>query len=207
MPITQERMLALIYAAADFEQAYEKFRQFTILQNQHVKAGRVSAETAIQLCADAVELHHFLVRPVESQLTIRQEAKHFTASKQRENARRAARQARQRRASGTPVLRQSTGLLDAYTEATAIRLTPAGGTAPRAAPSAALAISGSLKDDVDKFLAKIALDPRSHQPTAAAPPEALPAEDTTDSQAEGDLVERDISDDDLADLDILPEPS
>lgn len=83
MPITQNRMLALISAAQDFQQAWRKAQdQFDLITARN-QAGEITLEDAWNetglLMASQLQLEH----PIQSNVTIATEVKHFQHARSR----------------------------------------------------------------------------------------------------------------------------
>ena len=105
MPITQERMLALIYAASDFQQGYKTLAELIVQQRKYIQTLMVNgtfkpkdALDALDLLAEQGSLRIPLVKPFDSEMTILQEAKHYSDSRRRENEKRKNALATKRRA-------------------------------------------------------------------------------------------------------------
>lgn len=109
MPITQSRVIAIISAALDYQQASTAFTAVIRQQGRHVASGRMTPAEALEaILAYAEQPTGFLQRPIESATTIAVEHRHFT-SHARANAYAADRMARSRaRQHGiTPPTRQA----------------------------------------------------------------------------------------------------
>lgn len=105
MPITQQRLLALLSSAEDYAAAVHQASQIARRERDLALAGRQSAEEALANIAlfldDASQL---LTRPVASATTLAIERAHFTPSRVKDNERERARVARRRqRVSASPV--------------------------------------------------------------------------------------------------------
>jgi len=99
MPITQQRLLAILESAEDHEAAVRKASQIARRERDLALAGRQSAEEALANIAlfldDASQL---LTRPVASATAIALERAHFTPTRVKDNERERARVARRRAA-------------------------------------------------------------------------------------------------------------
>lgn len=95
MPITQSRMLELLDAAHDYQQALQQVAEFVEQQQRHVEAGRITPEQAYQQIAIAVQPSFLLQEPVLSPTILILEAKHFKAfRKKNDSAKESMRRAR-----------------------------------------------------------------------------------------------------------------
>jgi hypothetical protein len=95
MPITQSRMIALINAAHDFEQALDKAKHMTNSYWQMAHSGSMSWQEAFTLANTALSTDQYLQTPIQSGQTIAVERSHFKSAAKR-NDRAAIRQANHR---------------------------------------------------------------------------------------------------------------
>lgn len=103
MPITQPRMIALINAAADFQQAAESIIGAITDESRNVKAGRLTAEEALYNL-NLLSLRLTLKNPERSFTTLAIESDHFRKNHRR-NTRATERKAERR--AGLPGRQQS----------------------------------------------------------------------------------------------------
>lgn len=99
MAITQDRMLKLLAAAEDFDQALRGAREIVDKELKNEAEGRVSAKEALQNIDLLFSRAYLLERPEESFAALVREKTHFSKARIRANAREAERMA-QRRAKG-----------------------------------------------------------------------------------------------------------
>lgn len=150
MAITQERMLALVFAAVDYKDAYERLRKFAIQQRNHAKDGTITYEDGLELVALSARVSEMLQRPVESGTTIVLESKHFSSSKIRENQKRAKREAERRRLQGIPKREMQHRDVAGY-EVT--RLVDENRLAPRSASNAMFETKDKMEEALAQFSA------------------------------------------------------
>ena len=95
MPIKQERMIALIRAGEDFQQALRKLRAMIVSASTSAAGGGLPPATALQNLEIMSQEAMLMDNPVESVLTLREESQHF-AKRAARNSRDAAKQRRKR---------------------------------------------------------------------------------------------------------------
>ena len=102
MPITQDRLVALIQAARDYQHAFAELRKTVIQQERNVRAGRASPAEALDYIIGLTDREDaFLLRPIETTRAIEVEHDHFR-SHGRDNRRAAKRAEERRRRQGVP---------------------------------------------------------------------------------------------------------
>lgn len=78
MPITQSRMLDLLHAAQDFQQAFDDMFRYIGQQRERVEQQQITKEQAFDNLAFQVKPEYMLSRPMESPVTVLLETKHFS---------------------------------------------------------------------------------------------------------------------------------
>lgn len=99
MPITQSRMLALIRAGQDYQQALAQLTEFIRAEHQRVQNSQLEASAALASIYMVANGEMGLATPTTSAVTLAVEAKHFR-DHQRGNNRRKQRQEARRGTSG-----------------------------------------------------------------------------------------------------------
>ncbi len=103
MPITQSRMLSLISASEDYQQALNAVKADAVTLWHNVQTGALTHEDALsQLVLDCQQIHLRLKFPIESVATIADEKSHFRSTARR-NELSAKRAERKRRRDGVPL--------------------------------------------------------------------------------------------------------
>ena len=95
MPITQDRMLALIAAGEDYQQALAQARELITTNRNRVLDGQISPQDAINLLSQFIVPELLLKSPSRSESTLYIERKHFNSNAAR-NERAKFRKDRQR---------------------------------------------------------------------------------------------------------------
>ena len=78
MPITQNRIIAVINAATDYQQAHNRIRELIQTQLGHAREGRATALECLEFIA-ATSIHDsaFLLNPIETTRALEVEREHF----------------------------------------------------------------------------------------------------------------------------------
>lgn len=95
MPITQSRMIALLHAAQDYQDAFEKVKRMIGTTAELVAAKRLPAEVGISQLKDMIT-DYMLDNPINTMVTIGAEGKNFKPWKVRRNDREAEKARRKR---------------------------------------------------------------------------------------------------------------
>lgn len=101
MPITQDRMISVIIAARDYQQALQQAERYAKQAIDAVQLKQADAFTELSRITMLITETSLLREPIHSATTILLEEKHFKHVKGR-NARRADKQAKQRMDAGVP---------------------------------------------------------------------------------------------------------
>lgn len=153
MPITQQRMLALVLAAEDHREALYQIRRTMVKECSLAREGKKTAQEVMDYMEVFLENPYLMTDRVTSNATIEVELRHWKPRHLRENERRRIKQAEKR---GRPARRQNDGLATADYRL----LREMQSTAPAETPKNPLRIGDSTQKAVDKELAarKVAED-------------------------------------------------
>lgn len=142
MPITQSRMISLINAALDYQQAFSRAKECIAREHSYATSGVISPEGALHNIESFVQEIGMLSHPVESPLIIASERRHFRANAAKNRASRKW-QEKHRRELGLPPAKSIEETSNPYNEPF---LPP--DTAPQSITSPAPLLSGSIYDQV-----------------------------------------------------------
>lgn len=107
MPITQDRLLALLSAAEDFKRAFERARDIISAQVDAASNMRKSVHEALGIIDRQVVLQNLLENPYTTGAALQTEQNHFKPHRVNTNRRVAAKKAQQRRDAGIPLAQSS----------------------------------------------------------------------------------------------------
>lgn len=122
MPITQQRMINLINAASDYEQAFNQAVSIISRINKQARDNQLSIPEALLEIDQAIRHVGLLVHPIDSSKIIALERAHFK-SVARTNDKAANKQERKRRAEGRGQRQQNHGLRTQFLQHTPNRTT------------------------------------------------------------------------------------
>lgn len=163
MPITQDRMIAVLNAAQDYEQALQRAVALIRTHAQQAKDGVITWQEAMENTVMLVSAQALLTRTITTNKTLGAERQHFKAFARR-NERSAKRMKEKRNEFGPTrdTKRQQLGIHQDYLEFVPAERT----TAPREI-SREGRLYGSLLDDVDRIM------PQQAQQTQGLSPETM----------------------------------